>query len=204
MTAAPYRLSFTTGGLFVNESVMAVDLYLKTGDWRSVRDKIRFENLLQVRTAAAALRISKEVIARLELLTDNEIAFFPVGTRRERGYLLWAAVCRRYAFIRDFATEVLREYFITLRQTLALKDFDAFFNRKAMWHDELDSTAQTTQLKLRQNLFRMMREADLISESNVIQPAILSSAAVALLAMNGRDALLIFPISDSDIDRSLE
>lgn len=204
MTVAPYRLSFTTGGLFINESAMAADLYLKARDWRHVRDRIRSENLLQVRTAAAALRISKEVVARLEHLTDNEIDALTQGTARERGYLLWVAVCRRYAFIRDFATEVLREYFITLRQSLALKDFDAFFNGKAMWHEELDKTAVTTQLKLRQNLFRMMREADLLSESNVIQPAILPVALATLLTANGRDALSVFPISDSDIDRCLQ
>jgi hypothetical protein len=183
---------------------MATDLYMKTGNWNLVRDTIRFENLLQVRTAATALRVSKEITARLELLTDDEIAAFHAGTTRERGYLLWAAVCRRYAFIRDFATEVLREYFVTLRQYLALKDFDAFFNGKAMWHEELNSTTQTTQLKLRQNLFRMMREADLISKSNVIHPAILTNAIATLLAAHGRDALLIFPISDSDIERSLQ
>lgn len=201
MTVAPYRLSFTTGGLFINESVMAADLYLKSRDWQHVRDLIRTENLLQVRTAAAALRISKEIVARLEHLTDDEIAALSIGTARERGYLLWAAVCRRYAFIRDFATEVLREYFITLRQSLALKDFDAFFNGQAMWHEELDSTAMTTQLKLRQSLFRMMREADLISDANVIQPAMLTNAIATLLAAKGQEALLIFPISDSDINR---
>jgi hypothetical protein len=204
MTVTPYRLSFTTGGLFINESAMAADLYSKSRDWQHVRDQVRSENLLQVRTAAAALRISKEVVARLEHLTNDEIVALAEGSVRERGYLLWAAVCRRYTFIREFATEVLREYFITLRQSLALKDFDAFFNGKAMWHDELDNTAETTRLKLRQNLFRMMREADLLSESNVIQPAILPAVLATLLAANGRDALLVFPISDSDIDRCLQ
>ena len=204
MTVTTYRLSFTTGGLFINESVMAVNLYVKSNDWQQVRDQIRSENLLQVRTAAAALRISKEVVARLEHLTDEEVAALTNGTARERGYLLWAAVCRRYTFIRDFAMEVLREYFITLRQYLELKDFDAFFNGKAMWREELDSTAATTQLKLRQNLFRMMRDADLISDVNVIQPAMLTSAVATLLATKGREALLIFPISDTDINRCLQ
>ncbi len=199
-----YRLSFTTGGLFINESVMGADLYLKSRDWQRVRDQMRSENLLQVRTAAAGLRISKEIVARLEHLTSEEIAALAQGTARERGYLLWAAVCRRYAFIRDFASEVLREYFITLRHSLTLRDFDSFFNGKAMWHEELDSTAVKTQLKLRQNLFRMMRDADLISDANVIQPAMLTNAVATLLAAKGREALLIFPISDTDINRCLQ
>ena len=68
MTATPYRLSFTTGGIFAQESAMLAEIYLRTRDWQQSRNQVRTENLLQVRTAAAALRISKEVVARLEHL----------------------------------------------------------------------------------------------------------------------------------------
>lgn len=201
MIGSRYRLSFTTGGLFPQESAMVAELYLRNLDWGSTRDQVRAENLLQVRTAAAALRISKEVVGRLEHLSTPELQCVVDGTIRERGYLLWTAACRRYEFIREFAAEVLREYFVTLRQVLSLKDFDAFFNGKAMWHEELDSTAPSTQSKLRQNLFRMMREADLISPENLIQPAMLTPRIAALLSTRGREAFLIFPLADADINR---
>lgn len=204
MTVTPYRLSFTTGGLFINESNMAADLYLESRDWQHVRDQVRTENLLQVRTAAAALRISKEIVARLELLTNQELECIVDGSIRERGYLLWSAACRRYAFIRDFAVEVLREFFVTLRQELHLEDFDAFFNGKALWHEELDSTAPSTQNKLRQNLFRMLREADLISVHHIIQPAMLTPRVAKLLAIQGRDAFLIYSLADTDINRWMQ
>lgn len=201
MTNVPYRLSFTTGGLFLPESAMVADLYLKTLDWQLTRSHVREKNLLQVRTAAAALRISKEVVARLEHLSVPELQCVVDGTQRERGYLLWMAACLRYAFIREFAVEVLREYFVTLRQVLSLKDFDVLFNSKAMWHDELDGTARSTQNKLRQNLFRMMREADLISPENVIQPAMLTARIAELVGARKREAFLIFPLADADINR---
>ena len=183
---------------------MVAEVYLLNLDWRLTRDKIRAENLLQVRTAAAALRISKEIVARLEHLSAPELQCVVDGAVRERSYLLWTAACRRYEFIREFAVEVLREYFVTLRQVLNLKDFDSFFNSKAMWHDELDSTAPSTQNKLRQNLFRMMREADLISPENLIQPAMLTPRIAALLSARGREAFLIFPLADADINRWLQ
>jgi hypothetical protein len=201
MTNVPYRLSFTTGGLFSQESAMVANLYLKNLDWQQTRNHVREQNLLQVRTAAAALRISQEVVSRLEHLSVPELQCVVDGTLRERGYLLWTAACLRYAFILEFAVEVLREYFVTLRQILRLKDFDAFFNGKAMWHDELDGTALSTQNKLRQNLFRMMREADLISPENLIQPAMLTPRIAALLSARQREAFLIFPLTDADIDR---
>jgi len=180
---------------------MVAELFLRKRDWFLTREQVRSENLLQVRTAAAALRISKEVVARLELLTIPELECIVDGSIRERGYLLWSATCRRYEFIREFAVEVLREYFITLRQELHLKDFDAFFNGKALWHEELDNIAPSTQSKLRQNLFRMLREADLISIQNIIQPAMLTPRIAELLAVRGRDAFLICPLADTDINR---
>lgn len=183
---------------------MVAELFLRKQDWQLTREQVRTENLLQVRTAAAALRISKEVVSRLELLTPPELECIVDGSIRERGYLLWSAVCRRYDFIREFAVEVVREYFVTLRQELRLKDFDAFFNGKAMWHEALDNTASSTQNKLRQNLFRMLREADLISAHNIIQPVMLTPRVAGLLAAHGRDAFLIYPLADADINRWMQ
>jgi malonyl CoA-acyl carrier protein transacylase len=203
MPEEKYRLSFTTGGLFSQESALVAEIYLRTQDWLLTRDQVRTENLLQVRTASAALRISKEIVSRLELLTIPELECIVDGSIRERSYLLWSATCRRYDFIRDFAVEVLREYFVSLRQELHLKDFDAFFNGKALWHEELDNTAPSTQNKLRQNLFRMLREADLISAQHVIQPAMLTPRIASLLAKQGREAFLIYPLSDTDINKWL-
>lgn len=198
-----YRLSFTTGGLFLREAPMIATCYHSQRDWRTTRDKVRNENLLQVRTTAAATRISKEVTARLEQLEEDEINALLDSSRRDQGHLLWVAACRRYTFIREFAIEVLREHHLSLRRELSFGDFDSFYNSKALWHSELDELAQSTQLKLRQNLFRMMREADLISEMHVIQPALLSPHVAELLARRGGEDLMIFPISDSEIQRWL-
>ncbi len=91
-----YRLSFTTGGLFLQEAPVIVERYLALRNWSQTRDQVRNDNLLQVRTAAAALRISKELIARLELLESDELEELVNGNARDRGYLLWVAACRRY------------------------------------------------------------------------------------------------------------
>jgi len=126
--AERYRLSFTTGGLFLREAPLVVERYLALRDWKQTREQVRNENLLQVRTTAAATRISQELIARLELLDPEELEFLVDGSLREQGYLLWAATCRRYTFIRDFAREVLREHYLLLRRQLTTNDYEAFCN----------------------------------------------------------------------------
>ena len=200
----PYRLSFTTGGLFINESEDAARRYLQAGNWDAARAEVRTENTLQVRTAAAALRISKEIVARLETLSKEEVSFLVECSATDRVHLLWSAVSRRYSFIQEFARDVLREHFVLMRRQILLSDFDAFYNQKALWHPELDQLAKSTQSKLRQNLFRMMRDAGYINDQYTIAPAMLTPALAQLLAKNGDASLLIFPVSDLDIKRWLQ
>jgi Putative inner membrane protein (DUF1819) len=202
--AEPYRLSFTTGGLFINESEDAARRYLQAGNWDTARAEVRTENTLQVRTAAAALRISKEIVARLETLSKEEVSFLVECSATDRVHLLWSAVSRRYSFIQEFARDVLREHFVLMRRQLLLSDFDAFYNQKALWHPELDQLAKSTQSKLRQNLFRMMRDAGYINDQNHIAQAMLTPNLAQLLAKQGIDSLLIFPVSDLDIKRWLQ
>ncbi|MBC3881562.1 DUF1819 family protein [Undibacterium sp. LX40W] len=198
-----YRLSFTTGGLFIAETPSIVEIYLDLGDWKKVRDMVREKNLLQVRTSTASLRISKEVVARLEFLTQEELEELVYLNFRDLGYLLWVAVCRRYSFIRDFATEVVREHYLVLRRHLPLSDFDAFLNSKSLWHEELDSIAPSTSKKLRQNLFRMLREANLVDDNLHIQAAMVSPRLAQVLSRNDISDLQVFPATDNDIQRWL-
>lgn len=204
MSPERYRLSFTTGGLFLQESALVTSRYRELRDWKATRDAVRTGNLLQVRTAAASLRISKEIIARLEHLSEDELDCLMDGSERERAYVLWSAVCRRYAFIRDFATEVLREHYMALRRELPLSEFNAFFHRKSAEQDAIENTAVSTQAKLRQNLYRMMREADLVSRQYVIQPAVITPELAKLLARKAKSNLNIFPLTDIDIARLLQ
>lgn len=188
----------------MQEAPLVAKCYLTLRDWPKTRAQVRNENLLQVRTSAAALRISKELVARLEQLDIPELEELLEANLRDRGHLLWVAACRRYAFIRDFATEVLREYHLLLRRQLNFGDYDAFYNAKALWHTELDAITPSTQNKLRQNLFRMLREADLLSEQRQIQSAMLSPRVAHLLARHGREEFLVFPTTDGEIQRWLK
>lgn len=199
-----YQLSFTTGGLFMQEACIVADRFLRLGDWALAREQVRQENLLQVRTAAAATRISREITARLQQMSELELQSMLESSLRDRAYLLWVAACRRYEFIRDFAIEVLREQYLSLRRQVTFADYDSFYNSKALWHAELDELAHSTQLKLRQNLFRMLREAGLVSEQAVIVTAQLSPHIAQILAERGRKELLVFPVTENDIQRWLQ
>jgi len=194
-----YSMSFTTGCLFHRESLRLAALYLDIGDWNSVRDKVITENLLQTRTMNTLKRICREVISRLKTLSSGELEFLIEGSHQEQAYLLWLAVCRRYRFIADFAVEVLRERYITLKTDLSHEDFDSFFNRKSEWHSEMDEIRPATRSKLRQVLFKILREADLLTANNMINAAMLSPRLLELFHQGSRRDVLYFPIFETDL-----
>ena len=194
-----YSMSFTTGSLFHRESVKLAALYLDLGDWNSVRDKVIAENLLQTRTLNTLKRVCREIISRLRTMSPGELEFLLEGSHQEQAYLLWLAVCRRYRFIADFAVEVLRERYITLKADLTHEDFDSFFNRKSEWHLELDEITPATRSKLRQVLFKILREADLLAANNMINAAMLSPRLLDVIHRGSRRDLSYFPVFESDL-----
>ena len=199
MSEDRYSMSFTTGCLFHRESVELASLYLALCDWKAVRDKVIAENFLQARTLNTSKRVCREIISRLRTLSTNELEFLVEASRQEQAYMLWIAICRRYKFIADFAVEVLRERYITLKGTLTHEDFDSFFNRKSEWHSELNEISPITRGKLRQVLFKVLREADLLTTNNTILAAMLSPELLGLFQQSHGRELLYLPVFDAEL-----
>ena len=202
MTESRYRLSFTVGGLLVREAGVAAPLYQRLGDWSKVRATLESENLLQARTVSSGHRLAREVVQRLAELTDDEIDLLADATSIERGHLMWAAACRCYSLLGEFAEEVLRERFLVLAPTLDPADFDSFVRTKAMWHEELAELKESTSRKLRANLFLMLREAGLLSDDGRINPVILTDRLAAVFAKRTASDVRFFPTNESATPRS--
>ena len=194
--APRYALSFTSGALLMREAVIAAPLYLRERDWPKVRTLIADDNLLQARTAASGFRLAREVAQRLAVLTDDEIELLIEATATERGHLLWAAACRRYDLIGEFAEEVVRERFLLLTPTLGHEDFDSFVRGKALWHSELAELKESTLRKLRANLFQMLNEAGLLSDDGHLLQVALSHRVAGALAARSPSDLRFFPTND--------
>jgi len=193
-------MSFSTGGLFSRESVTLSKIFLEIGNWDAVRDKVLTENLLQTRTLTSAQRVCREVISRLKTLNPRELDLLVRGTSQEQGYLLWIAVCRCYKFIADFAVEILRERYLGLKIDLHHEDFDSFFNKKSEWHPELDNLRSVTKNKLRQVLFRILREAGLLTANNTINAIILSPRFLEAISSGSHSDILFFPMPESVLE----
>lgn len=194
-------MSFTTGGLFQQESAELAQLYLETSDWQAVRELVVSKNLLQSRTLNSSKRICSEIISRLKQLSLPELSALPSASSRDQAYILWVALCRRYEFIGDFATEVLRERYTKLQPELTPEDFEAFFHKKSEWHTELQKLSDSTHQKLRQVLFKLMRDVGLLSKENLIQSPIWNLDLLNVLKKSSAASFQYFPIFESDLER---
>lgn len=201
--ASRYALSFTSGALLMREAVIVAPLYLREGDWSKVRALIADGNLLQTRTAASGFRLAREVAQRLAVLTDDEIELLMGATATERGHLLWAAACRRYDLIGEFAEEVVRERFLLLTATLGYEDFDSFVRGKALWHSELAELKESTLRRLRSNVFRMLNHAGLLSDGGHLLQVVFSPRVASALAARNPSDLRFYPTNDDATGRAV-
>lgn len=199
MDSQKYNMSFTAGALLQSESVTIAKLYLELGSWNEVKDKSIANNVLQSRAVSTLKRISYEIISRLSTLTSEELILLVNSSHQDQAYLIWMAICRHHKFIADFATEVLRERFITFKPDLQYSDFDVFFNRKCDWHSELDGLSISTKKKLRQVLFKMLREADFLDGKNNIQATILSPRLLDVIERSGGRDIMYFTVSEDAV-----
>ena len=188
-----YRLSFSTGGLFVVESVELADSYQDVHDWSEVKRMAEERGIGQFQAKSSTTRTVRELVTRLSTLGDDERALLVSGSYAEQSALLWLALCRTYLFIGEFAIEVLGERLASFRTELTYDHFDAFVASKAQWNEALDELSETTLKKLRQILFRYMREAGVLASSDRLAPYLLPQSVKALVMRENPNELQFFP-----------
>jgi len=195
MSDSPYLLSFIGASLSIRESIKITEVYLRLRDWEAVKPVVKGDNLIQARTLSSIQRVYQELQPRLAQLSLEQLELLVEGNPQEQRQLLWLAVCKRYEYFREFANEVVRDKFLRIDYQLHEFDYDAFYNRKADWHPELDDLKDTSRQKIKTRIFRMLLEAELITDDNRIIPAIFSQRLKDVLAPDAPMSYQIFPIA---------
>jgi hypothetical protein len=190
----PYKMSFAVGGLLLNESVEVARIHAPSETWDATLRRALEEGVASLPKAASRRRTLREIVNRLSTLDAEELDFLVErADRQDQLALLWLATCRAYRFVREFATEVIHERFLSFQLDLPLESFDILFAAKAEWDEGLAGISPMTRAKLRQVLFRMMREASVISDDNRILSAYVSPRLKAILAEKNPRDLVVFP-----------
>ena len=199
MTNEQYVLSFTAGGLLYHESITVAETYGKCRRWDETVNQINDQNLLQSRVHSTTVRKLREICARLQELTTQQIDLLVSGSRTEQNLLLWLACCKRYKLLADFAQEILHDKFVRLDLTISLIEVGNFVESKSVWHEEIEKLKESTRTKLVTVTMRMLREAELISTDNVIHPQLMSSQLAHVIASDSFELFNLFPVAESDV-----
>ncbi len=188
-----YGMSYTACSLVPSETIKVAQVYLEEGDWKKTSQYAFDNNVLQYRTENALKRTLSEIVSRLKVLPEDALNLLVSGAPNEQLQILWFTACVRYQFIYDFAIEVIREKYNLMQNELTQLDYDAFFNSKLNWHEELDKLTENTRYKLRQILFKMLREVEIIDTNNCIMTTFVSPRVQEIIKNYDMNYLNIFP-----------
>ena len=189
-----YRMSFSVGGLMLNESLVIAHAYQPGESWASARERLLAQGASSLPKLASQTRALREVYDRIGYLSDAERQYLSDDAdRAEQQAMMWLAICRTYRFVYEFAVEVMGERYQSWRLDLGLEVFDRFLAEKTECDPSLAELSSSTCAKLRQVLFRILRESGLISVEGRIQPILLSGRMKRLIEENNPADLRIFP-----------
>ncbi len=190
----PYLMSFGVGGLWLNESLVVARLHVEGEPWEQTTLRALEQGAGSLPKVASNRRTLREISHRLAQLSSEERRFMlQEADRADQLALLWLSICRTYRFVGEFAVEVIREKYLSYQFDLPLEAFDILFDAKAEWDEELAKLSNSTRKKLRQVLFRIMREAEILTWDNRIQTAILSPRLKVLVEEKNPSELAYFP-----------
>lgn len=189
-----YRMSFSVGGLMLNESLVIAQGYQPGENWASARERLLALGVSSLPKQASQTRALREVYDRIGHLSNAERQhLLDDADRAEQQAMIWLAICRTYRFVYEFAVEVISERYQSWRLDLGLEVFDRFLAEKAECDPSLAELSSSTCAKLRQVLFRILREAGLRSADGQIQPMWLSGRMKRLIEETNPADLRIFP-----------
>ena len=192
-TKVKYRLSFGTGNAYIHESNLILKKYLDNKDWKETERFCIEDNILQINTLSSAKRIFREISLRLKSLNDEEQEFFISSNYVDQSILIWISICRTYKFIGDFSSIIISEKFNSFQLEIDYSDFNHFYERQEVLHEGLYSLKDSTRKKLRQVIFKIMKDLNMISKKNEITPLFPSKELKDVSKLTRKDLNLFLP-----------
>jgi hypothetical protein len=187
-------MSFSVGGLMLNESLLIARAYRVGERWADARERLLAQGASSLPKLASQTRALREVYDRIGHLSDAERHYLSAeADRAEQQAMMWLAICRTYRFVHEFSVEVINERYQSWRHDLGLEVFDRFLAEKAECDPSLAELSSLTCAKLRQVLFRILRESGLRSDEGRIQPIWLSGRMKRLIEESNPADLRVFP-----------
>lgn len=198
-----YNLSFTAGAAMLVETHAVAEILLECDrNWELTKKRVFAENVMQKDKRSSTARYFALIKQRLEVLNEPELQLLANSSVAIQRQMVLLSICKAYQFIFDFINEVVRDAYYNQYEKLTKAMFNEFFNEKKYEHPELEKVTDKTVAKMRQVLFRILEQTELIDgqdELKINRPYLNSSVENAVV--NDQPAYLAaFLYSNSEID----
>ena len=192
-----YRFSFTAGSSQIADFTRLAKMVVDAG---YELDRISRDDVGKGKERTNQ-RHFQELRIRLGTLTNEEIEVLADGDLNDKKCITLLALCKSYRFVLDFVVEVVREKALVYDFEIRESDYNSFVNRKIYDHPELDELSESTKDKIKQVLFRILAEVDLIdnAKSRVIQNVLIAPKLFNIVKRDNPELLKIFLKPDSEI-----
>ncbi|MGQ1787981.1 DUF1819 family protein [Saccharicrinis sp. GN24d3] len=189
-----YDFSYTASSLRNNEMILVARS-------KESSQELDIDKELGGGKSATGKRIFRECKKRLKRLTKEQVSFLLETDLTSQRQISFLAICKLHGFIRDFAVEVLREKLLIFDYDLTDGEYISFYRTKAELHPEMDALTASTQKKIKQVTMKILEQVGLIDNvrNKRIQPQLLDSKLIEVIAKDDKEWLKVFLLSDDDI-----
>lgn len=198
-----YNITFTAGAAMLNEMHAVAEALLECdGDWERTKDKTFRENLMEKGKMSSNQRYFALMKQRLEVLTSDEMEMLVNSTVAVRRQIVLLAICKAHSFIYDFISETVRDCFYNQYIKVTHANYNEFYNEKKYEHPELEQVSEDTIYKMRQVIFRILEQAEIIEdvESGIIRRPYLSETLERVIVKDNPKWLAIYLYSNNEIN----
>jgi Putative inner membrane protein (DUF1819) len=200
--AHQYSLAFTAASLRPELARIVADAYLECGDWQEARRRVLDDNLLQARSRGSAIRMEGEMRQRLQTLTREQLEIIAGASADSRCAVAWLSVLKLNPFVYSFASGILRGKIEAHDAVLRPSDYEDFLASESAAHPEVLALTPVTRAKIRQVLFKMLREAGVLGEGRTdfnLQRALLPADVLQAVVADDPRWLAGFLVPDDEI-----
>ena len=178
-----YSADITAGSLKVAESRVIADLLLRQIDKEGWREAIVRQNVLQSRNATTALRLSKLIRGRLELMDYELWGLIRDGAKTVATHAVLAAAVKHSPLLGDFLDIVVREQYKIFSPGLSNQLWEDYLNDCRGRDGEMPLWNESTRRRLRSSVFQALSQAGFIEDTKTLrlQPVYIAPQVIEYL-----------------------
>ena len=165
MAMQTYNGEIVAGSLLVKESRAVAELLLKGLDEKQFYEEILVSNVLQKRSPASAKRQAKLIRNRLQPLHQDFWEMIQNGSHEQSTQTLLAASIDHSHLLGDFIKQAIQLQIKTFQKQITYREWNSFFEECKHRDPNAAQWAESTTKKIRQVVFRILAEAQVIDST---------------------------------------